>query len=46
VGDAGLGLRGSDCGEKKKKETGRTAGLGRKGFSYFSFLQKDSTNSI
>jgi len=29
-----------------RKETGRTAGLGRKGFSYFSFLQKDSTNSI
>jgi len=29
-----------------RKETGRTAGLGRKGFFLFSFLQKDSTNSI
>ena len=29
-----------------REETGRTAGLSRKGFSYFFFLQKDSTNSI
>jgi len=26
--------------EKRKRETGRTAGLGRKSFSYFSFYQK------
>ena len=35
-----IGLR-----RRKKKETGRTAGLGRKDFFLF-FLQKDSTNSI
>ena len=26
--------------EKRKRETGRTAGLGRKGFSYFPFYKK------
>ena len=36
---AGLGLRGSGCGEKKeKRETGRTTGLGRKDFFLFSFF--------
>ena len=35
---AGLGLRGSGCGEEKKRETGRTAGLGRKDFFLFSFF--------
>ena len=37
---AGLGLRGSGCGEEKKRETGRTAGLGRKDFFLFSFFCK------
>ena len=45
--ESGLGRRGSDCEEKKKKrETGWTADLGRKSFSYFSFCKKIQTNLI
>ena len=41
-----IGMEGGFLACASRKETGRTADLGRKGFFLFSFLQKDSTNSI